>query len=232
MAKLPTTVTILFLLTTITTLWCFYQSYKSRKTLITIFGWMAIVGILGYSGFYSVQDTTPPRFIFLLVPGVLFVIFSLLSKKGQDYSVRQNLKWLTLLHTVRVPVEIVLYYVYLEGLIPDLMTFEGYNYDILSGLSAPIAYYATFVKKWMGTRGLLIWNFICLGLLVNILTIAVLSAQTPIQQLAFDQPNIGVTYFPLVWLPTVIVPIVLYSHLTSIFRLLRTTKQNVPIKSS
>ena len=104
------------------------------------------------------------------------------------------------------------------------MTFEGYNYDILSGITAPIIYYLAFVKKRIGKRGLLIWNIACLGLLLNILTIAVLSAQTPLQQLAFDQPNIGVTYFPFVWLPTVIVPIVLYAHLASIRQLLYSKK--------
>ena len=105
-------------------------------------------------------------------------------------------------------------------LIPDLMTFEGYNFDIFSGISAPVVYYAVFTKKWVGKNGLLLWNILCLGLLINILTIAVLSAQTPIQMLAFDQPNIAVTHFPFVWLPAVIVPIVLYAHLVSIRQLL------------
>jgi hypothetical protein len=183
---------------------------------------MMIVGFLGYSGFYRVQDALPPRFLFLLATGILFVIAYLLSGRGQKFSLELSLKWLTALHVVRIPIEIVLYYVFVEGYIPELMTFEGYNFDILSGITAPFVYYFAFVKNWIGKRGLLIWNFICLGLLINILFIAVLSAQTPIQQLAFDQPNIGVTYFPFVWLPAVIVPIVLFSHLAGIYRLQRT----------
>ncbi len=136
-----------------------------------------------------------------------------------------DLKWLTLLHCIRVPVELVLYFVFLKGLVPDLMTFEGYNFDILSGLSAPILYNLVFVNKKVGLNGLLLWNIVCLGLLLNILTIAVLSAQTPFQKMAFDQPNIGVTYFPLVWLPTVIVPIVFLSHLASIGQILSLRKK-------
>lgn len=138
-----------------------------------------------------------------------------------------DLKWLTWLHCIRVPVELVLYFVFLEGLVPESMTFEGYNFDILSGLTAPILYYLVFVKKKVGSMGLLLWNIICLGLLLNILTIAVLSAQTPIQKMAFDQPNIGVTYFPLVWLPTVIVPIVFLSHLASIGQILSLRKEKL-----
>ncbi|MBC6998931.1 hypothetical protein [Cytophaga sp. FL35] len=216
MAEISTSIALFFTCTTLITLWCLYQTHRSRKHLSAILIWMAVVGVLGYLGFYRVQNTIPPRFIFLLAPGILFAIVYFLSTKNNRIGNAQNLRWLTLLHTIRIPVEIVLYCIFIEGLIPGLMTFEGYNYDILSGISAPIIYYTVFVKKWIGTRGLLIWNLICLGLLINVLTIAVLSALTPIQQLAFDQPNIGVTYFPFVWLPAVIVPIVLYSHLVSI----------------
>ena len=226
MAEISTITTVGFVLTTVLTLWFFFKASKNRIALSGILFWMAVVGVLGYLGFFRVQNTVPPRFIFLLGPGLLFVILLITTKKGKVFTDNLDLKWLTLLHVVRIPVEIVLLYLFLGGLIPEIMTFEGYNYDIISGLTAPIIYYMFFVKKTMGRKGLLIWNFICLGLLINILTIAVLSAQTPIQTFAFDQPNIGVTYFPYVWLPTVIVPIVFYSHLASIRQLLSLEKNH------
>ncbi|WP_246615928.1 hypothetical protein [Aquimarina litoralis] len=193
--------------------------------MIGIIIWMTFVGILGVSDFFRVVDVFPPRFIFLIAPGMLVILISFLTKKGRNFHGKLNLKWLTLLHSIRIPIEIVLFYIFMEGYIPELMTFEGYNYDILSGITAPIIYYLAFKKKWIGNKGLLIWNFICLALLINIVTIAVLSAQTPIQKLAFDQPNIGVTYFPFVWLPSIIVPIVLYAHLASISQILRALKK-------
>jgi hypothetical protein len=63
---------------------------------------------------------------------------------------------------------------------------------------------------------LLIWNVVCLGLLVNIVVIAILSVPTAFQQFGFDQPNIAIGQFPYVWLPSVVVPIVLLSHLVII----------------
>lgn len=209
-----------FVLTTIVTLWFFYKASKNKNVLIGIIIWMTVVGILGYLGFYKVENTIPPRFIFLLGPGIIFVVLLFTTKKGCAFSDSLDIKWLTLLHSIRIPVEIVLFYKYLDGYIPHLMTFEGYNFDIISGLSAPFIYYAVFKKNWVKKNGLLIWNFVSLGLLLNILTIAILSAKTPIQKLAFDQPNIGVTFFPFVWLPAIIVPIVLFSHLASIRQLL------------
>ncbi|MCF6348312.1 MAG: hypothetical protein L3J20_08445 [Flavobacteriaceae bacterium] len=214
-----------FILTTLITLWFFFKASNNKKILYGILVWTTIVAILGLLGFYQKAGTFPPRFIFLLVPGVIFVLLLLLNKKSRNFMDNLNLKWLTLLHTIRIPVEIVLYYVFLERLIPDLMTFDGYNYDIISGLTAPIIYYLVFVVKVLNKKALLIWNFLALALLINILTIAILSAQTPFQKLAFEQPNIGVTYFPFVWLPAVIVPIVLFSHLSSIRQLFVSQKE-------
>lgn len=220
MIEISNTVVIGFILTTLATLYFFYKATNNKKVILGIVVWMILVSILGLSGFYRNTNAYPPRFLFLLGPGILLVILIFFSKKGRIFIDNLSLKWLTLIHLIRIPVEIVLYYVFLEELIPHVMTFDGYNFDILSGISAPIIYYFAFVKRQIGNKGLLIWNAICLCLLINILILAVLSAQTPFQKLALNQPNIGVTYFPLVWLPAVIVPIVLFAHLVSIRKLL------------
>jgi hypothetical protein len=100
------------------------------------------------------------------------------------------------------------------------MTFEGRNFDIVAGLTAPVIYYFGSVKQQIGRKVMLLWNIICLGLLFNIVVIAVLSAPFPFQQFAFDQPNIALLYFPFVWLPCCVVPLVLLSHLATIRQLI------------
>ncbi|MBS9463003.1 hypothetical protein KIM67_11320 [Flagellimonas sp. 389] len=226
MAEISILTSSTIILTTLLSLWLLSIALNNKKVVYGITIWMIIVGALGASGFYQKVGTVPPRFVLLLPPTILFVLLLFTNKKSKGFMDNLSLKWLTILHIVRIPVEIVFYYVFLAGLIPELMTFSGYNYDIISGLTAPILYYLVFVKKIVGRKGLLIWNFVCLGLLINILTIATLSAQTPFQQLAFEQPNIGVAYFPFVWIPAVIVPIVLFSHLVSIRQLI-SRKQNI-----
>jgi len=96
------------------------------------------------------------------------------------------------------------------------MTFEGRNFDILCGLTAPFVYYFGYVKPVLSKKILLAWNIICLLLLVNIAVIAVLSGPFSFQRLAFDQPDIALLYFPFVWLPGFIVPVVLFAHLSAI----------------
>ena len=101
------------------------------------------------------------------------------------------------------------------------MTFEGRNFDILSGISAPIIYYFAFAKGNTNKALLVTWNIACILLLVNIVAIAILSTPYPFQKFGFDQPNVAIFYLPYIWLPAVVVPIVLFAHVASLRQLLR-----------
>lgn len=94
------------------------------------------------------------------------------------------------------------------------MTFEGANLDILSGLSS--LFMVWWYRRGIQPKYLLLWNILCVGLLLNVVIRAILSIPTPFQQFAFDQPNVAVLHFPFVWLPGFIVPLVLFSHLVMI----------------
>lgn len=222
MEHLPIYISILFVLTTFLTLFFFYKAAARPKTaLIVLLVWMSLQTAVGISGFYTITDTIPPRFLLLVGPPLILIIVFFASAKGRQYIDSLNPKWLTLLHVVRVPVELVLFWLFLHKTVPQLMTFEGRNPDILSGITAPLIFYFGYVRQKLNRNVVLLWNFICLGLLINIVTHAILSAPFPFQKLAFDQPNIAVFYFPFVWLPGVVVPLVLFSHLASIRHLMR-----------
>ncbi|HEY2649299.1 MAG TPA: hypothetical protein VGI38_08885 [Puia sp.] len=223
---------IFFILTLLLAIWMFRSaSGKSPKVFPAILIWILLQGILGVAGFYQHTQRIPPPVLLLLIPPVLFILISFVTEKGRHFIDLLNPGMLTILHIVRIPVEIILYTLFLEKQVPVIMTFAGGNYDIISGLTAPVVYYFGFVKKSM-SRGLLIgWNIICLGLLMNIVVRAILSAPSPFQQIALSQPNIAILHFPYIWLPSFIVPLVLFSHLINIRYLIRTMpyqKRTVP----
>lgn len=225
MENISILVIILFVLTTGVTVWLFFKAANYLiKPMVIISGWIILQSVLGISGFYRNWEAVPPRIILLIVPAILCIIIMFLTNKGRAFVDSLDIKTLTILHTIRIPVEITLYYAYLARLIPGSMTFEGSNFDIISGVSAPVIYYLVFILKKTNGKTLLVWNFLCLGLLLNVVVTAILSAKTPFQQFAFDQPNIVITYFPFVILPSVIVPIVLFSHLAGIRQLAKQLK--------
>jgi hypothetical protein len=221
MEQVATTLQIIFIVITLLTVLQFYRATnKSKIFLVIIFIWMAVQLLLGLTNFYTNGFTMPPRFALLIVPPLIFTIFMFATAAGKQFTDSLNTKQLTLLHAVRVPVEIVLYFLFIAKTIPQIMTFEGRNFDILAGITAPVIYYFGFVKSNLSKPFLIIWNLICLGLLFNIVTLAILSAATPFQQFGFNQPNIAIAQFPFNWLASVVVPIVLFSHLATLRQLI------------
>ncbi len=221
MEKLPVYIYLVFGATLFLALLFFYKATgNSKKVLLLISIWIGLQTVISLAGFYTITDSIPPRVTLLILPPVMLIVGLFISKKGKRFIDSLDIKTLTLFHIIRVPVELVLFWLFINKAVPGLMTFEGRNFDILSGLSAPFIYYFGFVKKKLSNSVLLAWNLICLLLLFNIVINAILSVPTSFQQFAFEQPNIAILYFPFVLLPACLVPLVLFSHLAAIRQLL------------
>jgi len=220
MEHLPIYVPVVFILVVLMAIATIYKaSNRSGTFLMIITIWVIIQTILSLSGFYTITLSRPPRAAFLVLPPMIFIIALFNIKSGKQFMDKMDIRTLTIFHTLRIIVELVLFWLYTHKAVPGLMTFEGRNFDILSGLTAPVIYYFSFVKKTIGRRALITWNIICLGLLLNIIIIGLLSAPGNMQRLAFDQPNIAIQHFPFVLLPSLLVPLVLFSHLVTIRQL-------------
>ena len=223
LTNLPAYVIIIFLVTVALTFYLFVLSTRKKaQVLVVLLLWLLLTGILSFKGVFENTTAIPPRLALIMVPALVVIVLLLATKKGISFTDELDLKKITLLHIVRIPVEIILFLLASHKVIPELMTFAGRNFDILSGVTSPIIYFICFRNSQLTNRKLLLaWNFICLGLLLNIVVNAVLSIPFPFQQFAFDQPNIAVLYFPFTWLPCFIVIIVLYGHLAAIRKLLK-----------
>jgi len=216
-SNLPIYVYLIFLLAIIYAFILFYfASNKNLNIIIGIISWGIIQSTLSILGFYENTMTIPPRFLLMVMPMMVIVFASLFSKKMKNWLTTFDLKLITYLHIVRIPVEIVLYYLFIGEYVPELMTFNGRNFDIIIGFSVPIIALLAFRKKLINKRLLLVWNIVSILFLFNILFLAVTTMPTVLQQFAFEQPNIAVMKFPFLLLPAVIVPIVLLSNVAGI----------------
>jgi len=235
---LPVFIPAIFILTTIITLLLFYWTVKgssneavrkkSNGMLVVLILWLMIQAVLAINNVYNSNTTSiPPKILLLgVAPMLLTIIFLFITKKGRLFIDSLPLKNITWLNIIRIPVELILLELSIHKAVPQLMTFEGRNFDILSGITAPFVAYFGFTINILSRKIILAWNFICLALLANIVINAILSAPFFLQQFAFDQPNIAILYFPFNWLPVFIVPVVLFGHLVSIRQLLRSQLQS------
>lgn len=230
---LPIYLSVLFCLIAIATLillqWTIlgadsrFTRKKAGIMAMVLTAWLIIQAILAFKNTYNTDtNSLPPKIIlFGVFPMILAIVSLFVSVKGRQFIDGLPLERLTYVNLIRIPVEIGLYLLYLNKAVPEIMTFEGRNFDILAGITAPfIAWYGIRRGK-LSPKLILLWNVICLALLFNIVYTALLSSPSPLQKFAFDQPNIALPNFPFVWLPTLIVPIVLFGHLVSIRQLLR-----------
>ena len=231
--NLPICISLTFGLTVVTTLFLFslvIQASSSPITqknstiiIISLIIWLTIQAVLTLKNIYSSNTNSfPPKILlFGILPPILAIVVLFSTKKGRQFIDSLSLTNITYLNIVRVPVEIVLFWLFLNKAIPELMTFEGKNFDIIAGITAPIIAYFGLTKRKISRKVILLWNFICLCLLINIVVNAFFSAPSPVQKFAFEQPNIAILNFPFSWLPTFTVPVVLFGHLVSIRRLLK-----------
>lgn len=226
--NLPGYVSITFILTTFLTIGFLliavrqsvFETIPAKILVFLLAFWTIFQAMLALSGFYQ-SPTFPPRIVLFGVLPTLLLILSYFIFFRESFIEKLPLKILTLLSVIRIPVELVLLWLFQGGLVPQSMTFEGRNFDILSGLSAPLVYFLAFRGSKTNRILLIVWNLLALALLCNIVTTAILAFPTVNPDIPLALQNRGVTFFPYVWLPTVIVPIVFFSHLASLWKLFK-----------
>ena len=227
METVPAYVPVVFILTAFTTAAFLIQAVKavgtrslpSKILLFVLPLWIVFQAVISLGGFYQNESAVPPRVaLFGALPAVVAIVTYFLFFRS-SFIERIPLRLLTSIHVVRIPVELTLYWLFIGKQVPQVMTFEGQNFDIFAGILAVGVYFVAFRGKSANRWILIAFNILGLILLANIVGIAIMSLPSPLQQMSFDQPNRAVMYFPYIWLPTIIVPAVLFAHLSSLWKL-------------
>ncbi len=233
METLPIYLPLAFGVTTLATLCIFFLAMRqsaavgTRKNALWVsLGlavWLTLHAVLSLNQVYTLAPLTmPPRlFVLAVLPNILAIVLLFSTPAGRRWMDGLPLRTLTFLHVVRIPVELVLLGLFLHHTLPQVMTFEGRNFDILAGITAPFVAYFGLQKGKMNRTLILGWNIVCLGLLLNIIATAFLSAPSPVQQFGRDLPQFALTHFPYIWLPAFVAPLVLFVHLVAIRRLIQ-----------
>lgn len=194
------------------------QNRFIRMITLAILIWGIIVSGLSLAGIVGDFSLFPANIAPLLfIPFVAIVIFTL---RKQTREVLKHIPQANIirLQVFRVFAEVLLWMLFIENLLPEQMSFEGRNFDVLSGLTAlPVAWMVA--RNKISKTGIVLWNLACLGLLINILTVAILSMPTPFRYFMNEPANTIVGEFPIVWLPTFLVPLAYMLHFFSLRQL-------------
>ena len=189
-------------------------------TFIGFVAWLAVQAALSINGFFDDFSTIPPKIVLVPLTGIFISLLIAFSKWFTDLLKIIPPQWLVYFQSFRILVELLLWLACIEGLVPQQMTFEGYNFDVVSGILAlPVGWALAKHKSY--ARGIaIVYNIVGLLLLFNIVTIAVLSMPTPFRQFTNEPANTIVANFPFIYLPGVLVVLAFAFHIFSLRQLL------------
>lgn len=207
-----------------------WKENEKRKvfiiSIVLISSWIILLSVLSINGYFSDFSELPPRLMFPILFPLPFVVLIAFSKKGTALLQTIPQYWLVFFQSFRIIVEILLWVAFLKNLLPVQMTFEGGNFDVVTGILAlPVGYFLLQRKSY--SRGLAIaYNILGLVLLLNILVIAVLSMPTPLRYFMNEPSNTLVAQFPFIFLPGILVPIAYSMHIFSLRKLFHEKKSS------
>lgn len=183
--------------------------------------WHTILAVLANNGVFTDFMAMPPRIMPVLLVPVLAIVWFARSKRvvhWLDALPGQYLVWPQLF---RLPLELILWAMFVAHILPQQMTFEGYNFDVLTAIFAPLIAIGYFHKRKMALRWPITWNIAGIMLVVIVVSIALTSTPSPLRLWSTEPPVTAVAYMPFIWLPGFLVPLALFFHVASLKQLMR-----------
>jgi len=187
-------------------------------TSFSIVAWMLLLSVLADAQVLA-APSLPPRPMFTVLFGLIVILTLSFTQTGKTLLKAAPLHWLVFFQAFRIGVELWFWYTYQTGVFPEIMTFEGANFDIAAGLLAIVAGFLILKQplhaKIIGS----VFNIIGILILLNTLRAAALSMPSPVQQYPFDERLLllGQPYF--IYLPGILVVLALGVHILSLRQL-------------
>lgn len=180
----------------------------------SLFLWLGWVGALSATGTLADQTLRPPAILYVAVP-MAAILVALVFGPAYRFASGFPPAFLIGAQTFRVGVELLLHRLWQDGLVPAMLTWEGANFDVLIGLTAPFAAIAAS-RGGAWARLALGWNFAGVAMLANVVARAVLTAPGPLHLLASEVPNRLPGLFPYSYLAGFLAPLALLLHMLAI----------------
>lgn len=181
-------------------------------------GYFALSGLLAVTGLLSMAGHAPPPMMVMMAMLSVTTVLVALGPHGARFAESLPLWVLVGLQAFRLPLELVLWRAAEDGTMPVEMSFEGRNFDVVTGTTA-IVLAIVLYRRTISASWVLAWNIVGTVLLANIVSVAI-AALPWIHAFGTARVNEWVLHVPFVWLPAILVQAALFGHVI-VFRRLR-----------
>ncbi len=193
---------------------------------------LGLTALAAESGFLARLSQSPA--IALYLGGSNVVVLALaLSPVGARLAQNVPIHWLVAVQAFRLPLELVLHAWYEQGSLPLQMTYQGANFDIVTGVLAlaigPLLPRLNAQARYWAAS---LFTLVGLGLLFNVGQIAVRSTPSPMRTFLNDPPVLLAFHAPFTWIVPVCVSGALFGHVIAIRWLLNNAKSASAARSA
>lgn len=200
------------------------QTKKQNKKLgILIF---SLVSWFGYLFILSSQEilfdlSFPPKIpILIFIPIIIATIIFYFKNKNKTILQHIPKSYPVYYQTFRIFVEIILLFTFYKNIIPKAATFEGLNFDIIMGISAPFMGYFVFQKQIKYPFLAKAWNI--LGILMVLFVFFIIATGFYQPQLwNSETPTVSMEFIQLPYLLIAgfLAPSAIFMHILSLMQL-------------
>lgn len=193
---------------------------SSLLILILTSGWFVYLWLIQQSNLLQDNSLPPKMPLFLFLPFIIFTVVFYRKNRNNEVLKAMPKSWLVYIQSFRIVVELLILFTFFKGILPLSATFEGYNFDILMGLTAPLIAYFLFrieVKHlWLAKA----YNLFGIGMILFVAFIVATSFYQP-QMWGSEVPLVSNEFFtyPYLLLPGFLAPMGIFFHVVSLLQL-------------
>jgi hypothetical protein len=190
-----------------------------RATAAALVGWFVLAVALALVGVYSPATSRIPTIEFGIVIPILFgclMIWRWPAVSRLIDAVPRH--WVVAIQFYRVG-GVTFLLLYAAHLLPGLFALPAGLGDVTIGLIAAAIGIGARGGRQLNSRTVLRWNLLGIADLIVAVSTGFLTAPSAFQMFAFDRPNELISEFPLVLIPTFLVPLAILLHIISLMQL-------------
>jgi len=196
------------------------QNKKKQKLVFGLLIWQLYILIIASSSFL-VSYSFPPRFALLLIaPSFIFTAIFLYKNKNQQWILNIPQHWLIYIQTFRIAVELIFVFSVAKGILHKEASIEGYNYDMVLAITAPLIGLMVFKFKLLSEKWLIYWNYLGLAVLASVIFVFLTTTYTPeLYGSSVPLLPLEALKYPYVLIAGFLMPLAVFIHVLSIVQL-------------
>lgn len=220
---------VLSLIMVILLVWTVYQIQKKRGLkpttaiqylMLILVIWFSYLFNLSLSGFLTELQLPPRLPLFIFLPFAIFSIIFYRRAVKSTWIKHIPLHWLAFPQAFRILVEILLLYTFYAQIIPKEATFEGLNFDVLMGISAPFVGYYLLKNPNPSMKFATFWNILGILMILFVAFIIGSSFYNP-QIWGHDTMMVSTDFvkFPYLLVAGFLAPLGIFMHIISLAKI-------------